>query len=99
METYGEPCSDRAFLNDSWGGDWPHSVGPDSEGGYTCYDADKARKALPAGQCVAHFFTFNRNHGCPMGCDDPTHDDHKGVDPVAHRWQADMPKVLYPISI
>ena len=28
-----------------------------------------------------------------MGCDDPTHDDHKGVDPVAHRWQADMPKV------
>ena len=28
-----------------------------------------------------------------MGCDDPTHDDHKGVDPTAHRWQADMPKV------
>ena len=71
------------------------AIGPDSEGGYTCYDADKARKALPAGQCVAHFFTFSLNaqYNCPMGCDDPTHDDHKGVDPTAHRWQADMPKV------
>eukprot|EP00964_Phaeocystis_antarctica_P114510 scaffold78471_cov62-Phaeocystis_antarctica.AAC.1 len=71
------------------------AIGPDSEDSYICYDADKARKALPAGQCVAHFFTFSLNsqYNCPMGCDDPTHDDHKGVDPVAHRWKAGMPKV------
>ena len=44
---------------------------------------------------MAHFFTFSLNaqYNCPMGCDDPTHDDHKGVDPVAHRWKAGMPKV------
>ena len=71
------------------------AIGPDSDGNYICYDADAARKALPAGQCVAHFFTFSLNaqYNCPMGCDDPTHDDHKGVDPVAHRWKAGMPKV------